>query len=66
MPLAVLSVLTHSSSEHQEYLCSCEVWKSNAHHLMLESLGELIDRFSFPGSGAGKRHQVLTGEKTGL
>lgn len=33
---------------------------------MLESLGEVTDRFSFPVSDAGKRHQVPTGEETGL
>lgn len=43
MPLGALSILTNSISEHQEYLNSCKMWKSNVHHLILESLQEMIN-----------------------
>jgi len=43
VPSGALRVLTHNSSVHQGYLHSCKAWKSSAHHLMLESLREMIN-----------------------
>lgn len=43
MPPGALGVLTHNISVHPEYLHSCKVWKSNAHHLKLASLREMIN-----------------------
>lgn len=62
MPPGALRVLTHSISVQQQYLQSCKVWESNAHHLMLESLREMINSlFQAPVLEKGPKSSQETG-----